>query len=161
MYGEIVIFLLLIISSSYFLYEASKLPKLPWVTIGSEVWPSALLIAMITACISALIYRFLRKNYYKPPKLDKNGLIRVLATILFIIVYAVIFEYVGFLISTLLLFPTYLRFLGVRTAASLLVGLVFTMLALLMFPVAFLIPLPRGYGVFYDITTYVLSLFGR
>ncbi|GEM_PF-1232072 len=161
MYGEMIIFSLLIIFSSYFLYEALRLPKLPWVVIGPEVWPSILLIGIIISCISAIIYRYIKKNYYRPPKLGRSGLSRVLTTIVFVVVYALVFEYVGFFISTLVLIPTYLKFLRVKTLTSLLVGFIFAMLALLLFPVFLLIPLPRGYGVFYDLTTYILGLFGR
>jgi len=160
-YGEMIIFSLLIIFSSYFLYEALRLPKLPWVVIGPEVWPSILLIGIIISCISAIIYRYIKKNYYRPPKLGRSGLSRVLTTIVFVVVYALVFEYVGFFISTLVLIPTYLKFLRVKTLTSLLVGFIFAMLALLLFPVFLLIPLPRGYGVFYDLTTYILGLFGR
>lgn len=161
MYGEMIIFSLLLIFSSYFLYEALRLPKLPWVVIGPEVWPSILLIGIIISCISAIIYRYIKKNYYRPPKLGRSGLSRVLTTIVFVVVYALVFEYVGFFISTLVLIPTYLKFLRVKTLTSLLVGFIFAMLALLLFPVFLLIPLPRGYGVFYDLTTYILGLFGR
>jgi len=161
MYGEIIIFSLLLILSSYLLYEALRLPKLPWVVIGTEVWPSVLLIGIIISCILAIIYRCIKKNYYRPPKLEKSGLTRVITTIAFIMIYALIFEYVGFFISTLVLIPIYLKFLRVKTLTSLIVGFIFAMLALLMFPVFLLIPLPRGYGVFYSITTYILSLFGR
>jgi len=160
-YGEMIIFSLLLIFSSYFLYEALRLPKLPWVVIGPEVWPSILLIGIIISCISAIIYRYIKKNYYRPPKLGRSGLSRVLTTIVFVVVYALVFEYVGFFISTLVLIPTYLKFLRVKTLTSLLVGFIFAMLALLLFPVFLLIPLPRGYGVFYDLTTYILGLFGR
>lgn len=161
MYGEIIIFSLLLIFSSYFLYEALRLPKLPWVVIGPEVWPSILLIGIIISCISAIIYRYIKKNYYRPPRLGRVGLSRVLTTIVFVVVYALVFEYVGFFISTLVLILTYLKFLRVKTLTSLLVGFIFAMLALLLFPVFLLIPLPRGYGVFYDLTTYILGLFGR
>jgi len=160
-YGEIIIFSLLLIFSSYFLYEALRLPKLPWVVIGPEVWPSILLIGIIISCISAIIYRYIKKNYYRPPRLGRVGLSRVLTTIVFVVVYALVFEYVGFFISTLVLILTYLKFLRVKTLTSLLVGFIFAMLALLLFPVFLLIPLPRGYGVFYDLTTYILGLFGR
>jgi len=160
-YGEMIIFSLLLIFSSYFLYEALRLPKLPWVVIGPEVWPSILLIGIIISCISAIIYRYIKKNYYRPPKLGRSGLSRVLTTIVFVVVYALVFEYVGFFISTLVLIPTYLKFLRVKTLTSLLVGFIFAMLALLLFPAFLLIPLPRGYGVFYDLTTYILGLFGR
>ncbi|MEL9996913.1 MAG: tripartite tricarboxylate transporter TctB family protein [Sulfolobales archaeon] len=160
-YGEIIVFLSLLISSSYLLYEALKLPKLPFVVIGPEVWPSILLIGIIISCISAVVYRYVRKNYYRPPKLGRDGLIRVLTTIMFIVIYALVFEYIGFFISTLLLIPIYLKFLRVKTLTSLVVGFIFAMLALLLFPVFLLIPLPRGYGVFYDLTTYILGLFGR
>jgi len=160
-YGEIIIFSLLLIFSSYFLYEALRLPKLPWVVIGPEAWPSILLIGIIISCISAIIYRYIKKNYYRPPRLGRVGLSRVLTTIVFVVVYALVFEYVGFFISTLVLILTYLKFLRVKTLTSLLVGFIFAMLALLLFPVFLLIPLPRGYGVFYDLTTYILGLFGR
>jgi hypothetical protein len=88
------------------------------------------------------------KNYYRPPKLGRGGLIRVLVTIMFIVVYALVFDYVGFFISTLLLISIYLKFLRVKTLTSLVVGFIFAMLALLLFPVFLLIPLPRGYGLF-------------
>ena len=161
MYGEIIVFLLLLISSSYLLYEALKLPKLPFIVIGPEVWPSTLLIGIIISCISAVVYRYIRKNYYRPPKLEGGGLTRILVTIMFIVVYALVFDYVGFFVSTLVLIPIYLKFLRVKTLTSLVVGFIFAMLALLLFPVFLLIPLPRGYGVFYDLTTYILGLFGR
>ncbi|MEM0360881.1 MAG: tripartite tricarboxylate transporter TctB family protein [Sulfolobales archaeon] len=161
MKGEIIIFLSLLIISSYFLHLAFQLPKIPWLTIGSEVWPSILLSGIITTCTAALIYRAVKKNYYVPPKIKREGALRVVGTVIFILVYAFVFEYLGYFITTLVLFSIYLKFLKVRAAISVLVALIFALLATVMFPVGLLIPLPRGVGVFYDFTSYVLSLFGR
>lgn len=161
MQGEIIIFLSLLIISSYFLYLAFQLPKLPFVAIGPEVWPATLLIGLIITCIIALASRFIKKNYFKPPKLERRGFFRIITTIIFIVLYAFIFEYLGFFMSTFLMFSTYLRVLNVRIITSVIVGLVFALLSMLIFPVMLLIPLPRGFGVFHDITTYLLSLFGR
>lgn len=161
MSGEVIIFLSLILISSYFLYLAFQLPKIPWLAIGSEVWPSILLSGIIITCIVALIYRAVKKNYYIPPKIKREGVFRVISTVIFILVYALVFEYLGYFITTLALFSIYLRFLKVKAVTSVLVALVFTLLATIMFPVGLLIPLPRGVGVFYDLTSYVLSLFGR
>ncbi len=116
---------------------------------------------MLLACTSSIIYRVIKKNYYRPAPLEKGGLSRIIVTAFFIMVYGVTLEYLGFFISTLVLSSTYLRFLKVDVLRSVLVGFIFAMLALLMFPVLLLIPLPRGYGVFHDITTYMLALFGR
>lgn len=161
MSGEVIIFLLLILISSYFLYLAFQLPKIPWLAIGSEVWPSILLSGIIVTCIVALTYRAVKKNYYTPPKIKRDGVFRVAGTAVFILVYALVFEYLGYFITTLVLFSMYLTFLKVRTTTSVLIALVFTLLATIMFPVGLLIPLPRGVGVFYDFTSYMLSLFGR
>lgn len=161
MSGETIIFLSLIIISSYFLYLAFQLPKLPWLAIGSEVWPSILLSGVLITCTVALIYRALKKNYYIPPKLERDGAVRVIGTLIFISIYALTFEYFGYFVSTLSLFSIYLRFLNVRVVVSVIVSLIFTLLATIMFPVGLLIPLPRGVGIFYDFTSYILSLFGR
>ncbi len=161
MSGEIIIFLSLIFISSYFLYLAFQLPKVPWLSIGSEVWPSILLIGIIITCVVALVYRAIKKNYYKPPKMDREGLLRIVGTILFIVTYALTFEYLGYFVSTVVLFSIYLRFLKVRAPISVLLSIFLALLATVMFPIGLLIPLPRGYGVFCDFTTHLLSLFGR
>lgn len=161
MIGEVIIFLSLLIISSYFLYLAFQLPKVPWLAIGSEVWPSILLSGIIIACIATLIYRAIKKNYYVPPRIERDGMLRVLGTAIFISVYALTFEYVGYFISTLILFSIYLKILKVRIVTSVLLALFFALLATIIFPVGLLIPLPRGHGVFNEFTSYLLSLFGR
>ncbi len=161
MIGEIIIFLSLILVSSYFLYLAFQLPKVPWLFIGSEVWPSILLSGIIIACIMALVYRIVKKNYYVPPRIERDGMFRVLGTAIFISVYALTFEYLGYFISTLILFSIYLKVLKVKMVTSVFLALFFALLATIMFPVGLLIPLPRGHGPFNEFTSYLLSLFGR
>jgi len=158
---ELIIYIFLILISSYFTYLSLQLPHIAGVSVGPEVWPLALLTLIVIASGAALIYRLLRGGCVSPPKLDRAGVYGVLMTMVFVATYALTFIYLGFFISTLLVFTTYLRLIGVKTTYSLVAGLIFSFLALITFPVLLLIPLPRGYGVFYDLTSYVLSIFGR
>lgn len=161
MSGEVIILSFLIVFSLYFIYLSLQLPRIAGVFIGPEVWPLTILLAILISSIAALVHRLVSKRYYSPPRLGRKGVLRVSATIALVLAYALAFSYLGFFLSTMLLFILYLKFLGVKTTYSVVAGLIFAFLALTLFPVLLLIPLPRGYGVFHDITSYILSFFGR
>lgn len=161
MHGEAIILIFLAVLSAYFIHLSLKLPRIAGVFIGPEAWPLVLLVGILVSSTAALAYKLVKRAYYRPPRLERGGLFRVSTTIALIAAYALVFSYLGFFVSTLVLFAVYLKLLGVKTLYSVVAGLLLALMALITFPVLLLIPLPRGYGVFYDVTSYVLGIFGR
>jgi H+/Cl- antiporter ClcA len=145
----------------YFLYLAFQLPSTPWVTVGPQVWPAILLVGIIFSCVGIIYSNIVKKEYVIPEKIDREGLIRLIGTSVFIFSYIVLIDIIGFIFDTLILSSIYLYFMRVKLWVSVILGILFTIFALLLFPVVLTALLPRGQGIFYDLTSYILSIFGR
>lgn len=160
MKGETIISIFFLFIASYFLYLTLRLPTPPFGVVGPKVWPAILLLGVILSCIG-VIYSVKRGKYVTVKKMDRNELIKFIGTILFILLYTALLNILGFFVSTLVLFMIYLRFMGLKLWKSIIAGVFFAFFATIVFPVLLTSFLPRGQGIFYDITSYILSLFGR
>lgn len=160
---EKVFFSSLIVVSLFFIYSSLQLPKTRWTIVGPEVWPMIVLIGiMVTSFISLLELILKRKTISKSKsKLGKIYIKRMVATIIYIVSYAVTFYYTGFLFSTIITTTSYLMYVGLKPWKALITSFIYASFALITFPVLLFIPLPTGFGIFRDITSSILILLGR
>lgn len=148
--------------SIFFIYLAMQLPKTRWTIVGPEVWPIISLIGMLITSLILLLSSVLKKDAKpKEGRVSKIQINKVIATIVYIISYAVMFYYTGFFFSTIIATTSYLIYIGLKPWKSLLTSLTYALFSLLVFPVLLFIPLPTGFGIFRDITMSILVIFGR
>ncbi|MEM2305809.1 MAG: tripartite tricarboxylate transporter TctB family protein [Candidatus Methanomethylicia archaeon] len=159
--GETIISIFFLILAIYLLHITFQLPIPSWVVVGPHVWPAILLIGMIFSCIGIIYNDMITKKYVTPEKISRNEFIRLIGTLMFMFSYSILLDILGFLLSTLILFPIYLRFMNVKLWKSIMVGILFAIFALLLFQVVIMAYLPRGQGIFYYLTSYILNLFSR
>lgn len=93
--------------------------------------------------------------------MSRNEFIRLIGALMLMLSYLILLDVLGFFLSTLILFSIYLRFMGVKLWKSIMISIFITIFVLLLFQVAIMAYLPRGQGIFYYLTSYILSLFGR
>jgi len=160
---EKLFFSALIITSLFFIYSSLQLPKTRWTIIGPEVWPMIVLIGIIITSFISLLELVLKRSTgpKSKSKLNKIHMKRIIATIIYIISYAVTFYYIGFLFSTIITTSLYLVYIGLKPWKALITSLVYALFALIVFPFILFIPLPTGFWIFRDITSSILILLGR
>ena len=161
MKGETIISILFLFLAIYFIHLTLQLPNPPWVVVGPHVWPAILLIGVVFSCIGIIYNNVVNKKYVIPEKIGRNELIRLIGTLILVFSYSALLDVLGFFITTLILFPIYLRFMGVKLWKSIITGIFLAVFALLLFQVIIMASLPRGQGIFYYLTSYILSIFGR
>jgi len=151
--GDLVVSLFFLFSGLYFLYLTKNLPKPYKQIIGPDFFPSLILGLWIILSIWLII-----RNIRMPEKINhiqrehgKNFWI----TIVFMFSYALLLNYIGFLVLTLVSLFLFLYCIGVRNWKILIscsVGLSFAIL--IMFPMIMSIPLPRGVWIFRELSYF-------
>lgn len=80
---------------------------------------------------------------------------RGLYTIIFLVAYLLLMPYVGFMVSTLALMFAYLLSLRIRAGQSALIAGISTAVITFLFPYVLSVPLPKGVGVFFELTKHI------
>lgn len=141
-----------------FFYIGATVPKTNAVGWGAEVWPQAILLALIVL-IGVNIYRV-----YRGSSAEERGLssvrrlnLRSIMTGKLILgmgalfVYAIVLQALGFIVSTFVFFVVYARIVGQRNVKSLVVSsLVATLSVYFIFSRGLGVMLPRGLGLLRD-----------
>ena len=155
--GGIIFNIILLIIFSFFLKESFNIQSLREVDpLGAGGFPKYILILIVILLIISLldtIKQYMRTKNEKEKKMPKDILIAFIGLIISIAVFIVILDYIGFVVSGILLTLALLLFLGERkkirlALLTLFVPLIFTIL----FGQFLSVPLPRGLGLFQDIS---------
>jgi hypothetical protein len=158
--------LLLLFSAFCFWNVGATMPTSPDSEIGAEQWPQALLFLLMIALIFN-IYKYFRTNKKEAVVAAFSdffpGILRFLKSKLFfgmiiLIVMALLYEPLGFLVTSFLFLVGYGILLGERRPVMLLVSSVLIMILLYIgFSVFLGVMLPRGYMPFLRNTALFLE----
>jgi hypothetical protein len=169
---ELIVNVLLILASIFsFWYVGATMPKSDAGDLGAEQWPQLLLILLI-ADIGFNLYNYFRRNKKEDiaaafadffPSIARLVKSKLFIGMVLLIVMALLYELLGFIVTCLLFMISYGFLLGARRPAPLIVSSFVIMLILYIgFSVFLGVMLPRGYVPFLrSFALFVESLFGR
>jgi hypothetical protein len=152
-------------------YVSVTMPKSLDGELGAEQWPQLLIILLIIA-IGVNLYNYFKKNKKEDIKAAFAdffpSIVRLVKSKLFLgmvmlVVMAVLYEPLGFIVTCLLFMIGYGFLLGARKPRTLIISSVAIMIVLYIgFSVFLGVMLPRGYVPFLrSFALFVESLFGR
>jgi putative tricarboxylic transport membrane protein len=155
--GELLIPLSFLIASIYFFYLAFEF-RGAFVMIRQGVGPDffpKVFTALMMFLSLWLIYNVVKRSGVS--EFEKVANPRNLwVTLAFMIAYAFLLEIVGFVVLTPVWIAAYMASIGIRRWTWLLgATIVFSVFLILVFPTLMLIPLPRGVGIFREISLLV------
>jgi hypothetical protein len=169
---ELIVNVLLLIASIFcFWYVGATMPRSDVDELGAEQWPQFLLVILILA-IGFNLYRYFKKN----KKADIAaafadffpGVLRFVKSKLFIgmillVVMAVVYEPLGFIVTSTLFLISYGFLLGARKPLPLILSSLVVMFILYIgFSVFLGVSLPRGYPPFLrNLALFLESIFRR
>lgn len=149
----------------YFYIGATAPEPIPGQLNGAQ-WPQ-LLIVLLVILLGVNIYRII-KNTPKEERentkinLDIKSIVtsKLFIGSVLLLIYAYTLDYVGFLFGTIVFFMAYSWLLGERQVGRLVLSAVFiTIILYIVFAVGLDVFLPRGKGVFREITLMIESIF--
>ena len=158
--GEIILTGLIVLASIFLLVVTGSFPVYQSKGLaGPALWPRIILIMLIflgLIVLTGLIRKMARKDPSSGGKAEESQervLPRVFVVMAFCILYTLFMKTFGFLLLSLLFQILVLWVMGVRKPRSLIVGPVLLTAALYGLFIRILHnPLPRGIGIFYDIS---------
>ena len=154
--GELIIPLSFLAASAYLFYLAAQFhaPFRMGFQVGPDVFPKILTGIMMVLSV-VLIYSAVRKSgLTESEKVVNPGNLWI--TLAFIIAYAFLLEVVGFVVLTPIWVATYMFAIGMRRWTWLLgATVIFSLFMIVVFPKLMLIPLPRGMGIFREISLLI------
>jgi putative tricarboxylic transport membrane protein len=160
MIGEILLTILIVLASIFLLVATGSFPTYQSKGLaGPALWPRIILIMLIFLGLIVLV-GLIRKMARKDPsprseagESQEQVLPRVFVVMAFCILYTLLMKTIGFLLLSLLFQILVLWVMGVRNPRSLIVGPILLTTALYGLFIRMLHnPLPRGVGIFYDIS---------
>lgn len=149
----------------YFYSLADKLEAFcPPGQLGPAFWPKMSLILLLAGCLikSAEVFKerhqknALEEKASPPPSVD---ILRLVTMICLVILSVVGMDLLGFLLTNLLFLLFFLRLTGVKKKISLiLTSFLGTFFLLYLFVKMVYLPLPRGQGIFNDLTIFIYRI---
>jgi hypothetical protein len=177
--ANLVLSVITIIFSLFFLYHATQLPpSRSAASLGPAFWPTAVLIVMLVMGVILLIrtIRHMRQSdavadpspaaeleelgvhvpveeEVTPPQALRH---RHWVMVALLAVYVLVMNYAGFLVSTILYLAASAWVLGLRRVVPLtLTSVISTVVIVYLFSSILSVPLPRGVGVFQTISQLI------
>lgn len=158
--------IILILLAAIYLYSlAHKLEAFsPPGQLGPDFWPKVSLILLMVGCLIKVGELFKERNLKVALEEKASLLPPVNALRLFIMIGLVFFSVIGmdllgFLLANFLFLLFFMAITGVKKKSSLLlISLLGTILLLYLFVKIVYLPLPRGQGIFNDLTIYLYRL---
>lgn len=159
---------LLVISSTalYFYYLAAQLERFaPAGQLGPAFWPKMSLLLLMAGCFIKAIEIFGEERQQlskkeEAPLLPPVNLPRLILMIILIIFPVVAMEIIGFLLANLLFLILLLHLTGLkRKIPLLLISFLGNIILLYIFVRIVYLPLPRGQGIFNDLTIFLYRIF--
>ncbi|MDR3123222.1 MAG: tripartite tricarboxylate transporter TctB family protein [Treponema sp.] len=169
---ELIVNIVLFLFSAFcFWYVGATMPKSADNELGAEQWPQALLLLLMIA-IAYNIYKYFKKHKKEEiqaafagffPGIIGFGKSKLFFGMVIILVMALLYEPLGFLVTSFLFLSAYGLLLGERRPLVLLVSSIIIMLLLYVgFSVFLGVLLPRGYVPFLrNAALFVESIFQR
>lgn len=151
--GELIIPLSSLIASIYLFDLATQFrgPFRMGFQVGPDVIPKILTGIMMFLSV-VLIYKVVKRGGVSEFEKMRNPQ-NLWITLGFIIVYAALLEIVGFVVLTPIWIVGYMYAIGIRRWTWIIgAGVIFSVFLIVVFPKLMLIPLPRGVGLFREIS---------
>jgi len=156
-FGELAMGLIILVVAIFLYANTFTFPTFEqYGMVDSDFWPKIILVLLII-CSIMLVIETIRKRQAlqqqsaeKRDDYDPKGMARMLLTVALLAFYIFIgLQYLGFLLSTLILVPALMYNLGNRKPIVIAINtLLCSGLAVLIFCKIMMIPLPRGMGIF-------------
>ncbi|MBS3872191.1 MAG: tripartite tricarboxylate transporter TctB family protein [Firmicutes bacterium] len=141
-----------------YFYIGAIVPKTTAVGWGAEVWPQAILVALIIL-LGANMYKIYRgtpvalRSDVEPRHISVHSILanKLVLSMVALLVYAICLQTLGFILSTFVFFAGYARIVGQRQVRSLVLSsLVATLSVYFVFSRGLGVMLPRGIGILRD-----------
>lgn len=150
--------LLILLVAFYFYYMACCFGPAPMGQLGADFWPKMILLALMGSCAIKFFEIIWHRNKLAEeaearPVMD-NMKLTLMIVILILTVFAI--DYIGFALANTLFMLVFLILVGFKKPVQLLLISIFsTIVMLYIFVKVVYLPLPRGYGIFEDISLYI------
>jgi len=154
--GELIIPLSFLVASIYLFYLAMQFraPFRMGFQVGPDVFPKILTGIMMVLSVVLIYNAVKRGGLTEFEKVVKPRNLWI--TLAFIITYAFLLEIVGFVVLTPVWIAAYMFAIGMRRWTWLLgATVIFSVFMIVVFAMFMLIPLPRGVGIFREISLFV------
>lgn len=155
--GEIITTTIIFIGSLFLYWETLKFEGHEvYAKLGPSYWPKFLLILLMGLSVGVAIdaFRERKKSEGKESilRLDK-GRLKFFIAIVFIALYFILLQIVGFILLTPFFLIAFMYLLGERKKIWMIsVSFGITFLIIYVFTKAMYVPLPRGIGIFLDLS---------
>ena len=166
MIGELIFSVVIFLGSIYLFYSSTQLRQIEaYKNVGAEFWPQIILTILIILMGYLLIVKileFVRERKDTPSAMERlspefiNGSLRFLASLGIIVAYVYCMKMVGFIVASPLLVVALILFISPEKKRLIPYGLVgVTVVVYLVFVKFLMIPLPRGMGIFYNLSLFL------
>ena len=166
MFGEILWSLFLLLGSGYLYFEATQLRQMQeYSAVGPDFWPKLLLSLLIILSGYRLIKCFfLWKKQRSGETLSDPNIqrtsphewFRVGYATLLVVLYIYLLKILGFLVASPLFIIAMMLFINPQKKKIIPIGVVGIMIIIYFLFIKFLyIPLPKGNGIFYEISNFL------
>ena len=163
MIGELIFSAVIFLGSIYLFYDSTQLRQIEnYKNVGAEFWPQKILILLIILMGYILIVKimeFARERKNAPSAMDRltpefiNGSLRFLAALAIMVAYVYMLKLVGFIIASPLLVAGMILFISPERKKLIPAGVAgITVVVYVVFVKLLMIPLPRGTGIFYNLS---------
>ncbi len=163
--GRIKGIILIFLAAIYFYSLADRLEAFsPPGQLGPAFWPKVSLILLIAGCLIKVgeLFKEERKKIVLEEKASAHpplNVVRLIIMIGLVIFVVVAMDFLGFLLANFLFLLFFVGITGVRKKVPLLlIPFLGTILLLYLFVKIVYLPLPRGQGIFNDLTIYLYQL---
>ncbi len=154
--GRFLIPILIFIMAAYFYTVANSFRQLKAVEqVGPDFWPKIILIGVMALSIFIILNERKIKNEIGPARGENEAgnRTRVIWGGILIIVYIFFLDYGGFVLLTPIFMGSFMYLLGVRKRLFIVISSVlFSGIIILLFAKFLLVALPRGIGVFRNLS---------
>jgi hypothetical protein len=155
MVGEIIVSLLILVTSCYLYIEAMRFREFrAYAEVGPDFWPKIVLILLIALSGALTVSNVIKWRKSRGEVRDREeGWKRVLIAVFLLVVYIYFLKPLGFIVASplfitgmmLLIMPKRKKVIPIVVAC--IMGIIYILFSRLLF-----VPLPKGFGVFHDIS---------
>ncbi len=150
--------ILILMVAMYFYYMACCLQAAPIGQLGAGFWPKMILIGLIGSCLIKFGEIILNRDKLVEEEQSRAVMdnVRLILMIGIIILTVFAIDFIGFAIANTLFMLVFLVLVGFRKPLNvILVSIISTVVMLYIFVKVVYLPLPRGYGIFEDISLFL------
>lgn len=155
MVGEIIVSLLILVTSCYLYIEAMRFREFrAYAEVGPDFWPKIVLILLIALSGALTVSNVIKWRKSRGEVRDREeGWKRVLIAVFLLVGYIYVLKPLGFIVASplfitgmmLLIMPKRKKVIPIAVAC--IMAIIYILFGRLLF-----VPLPKGFGVFHDIS---------